>query len=115
MRTVLKLIILVPIALAAILVAVANRGMVRVVLDPFARENAYGIEAPLFLVVLLALAAGLLIGGFATWIAQYPHRRRERRFRREAQRQRQEAENLRTALDSANAAAGAPALPPPAP
>lgn len=112
MRAVLKLVILLPIAIAAILVAVANRAPVRVVLDPFARENAFAIEAPLFLVIFMALAAGLLIGGFATWIAQYPHRRRERRFRRDAERQRREADHLRISLDEARAAPPAAALPP---
>ncbi|MGO4667238.1 LapA family protein [Bosea sp. 2YAB26] len=103
MKAFFKALILVPVALAIVLFSIANRGPVRVSLDPFSRDApTLAFDLPLFAVVLAAIAAGVLIGGLASWIAQGKHRKAARRNRREAEALRSEAQSLRAAVpDSA--------------
>lgn len=103
MKSILKLLVLAPVALAIVLFSVANRAPVRISLDPFSRDApVVAFNAPLFAVVLAAIAAGVLIGGFAAWLAQGKHRRSARRNRREAEMLRSETQSLRAAVpDSA--------------
>ncbi len=103
MKTFFKALILVPIALAIVLFSVANRAPVPVSLDPISREAPQIVyQLPLFAVVLASVAAGILIGGLASWIAQGKHRKAARRNRREADNLRSEAQSLRAAVpDSA--------------
>jgi uncharacterized integral membrane protein len=103
MKSVFKLLLLVPIALAIVLFAVANRAPVRISLDPVSLDAPqFTVNLPLFAVVLIALAVGVLIGGFASWLAQGKHRRAARRNRREAEALRSETQMLRAAVpDSA--------------
>ncbi|WP_186418286.1 LapA family protein [Bosea sp. CS1GBMeth4] len=103
MKAFFKALVLVPVALLVVLFAVANRGAVRVSLDPISRDApALAFDLPLFAVVLAALAVGILIGGFASWLAQGKHRKAARLNRREAEKLRSEAQSLRAAVpDSA--------------
>ena len=58
------LLLLIPIAAAAALFAVANRQEVVVRLDPLTRgDGAFALIMPLYLLVFLALFAGVLLGG----------------------------------------------------
>ncbi len=91
---------LLPLALFAIGVAIANRGAVTVRLDPFSETDpAFQVEAPLFLVMFACVLIGLLVGGFTMWINQGRHRSRawkEYRHARELERElakRQEEES----------------------
>ena len=53
----------VPVAVVAAVVAVANRGMVTFSLDPFSRAAGTGtFEAPLFLLLFAALGLGAVLG-----------------------------------------------------
>lgn len=52
--------------LSAIIIAVANPQSVLVNFNPFAPEGS-GEPIPLFLVILLSILIGLIIGGFASW------------------------------------------------
>ncbi|MBA4333639.1 MAG: DUF1049 domain-containing protein [Methylobacterium sp.] len=103
MKTFLKALVLVPIALVVVLFAVANRAPVRVSFDPISRDvPVLAFDVPLFAVVLAALAVGVLIGGFASWLTQGKHRKAARRNRREAEALRSETQMLRAAVpDSA--------------
>ncbi|MDP3342071.1 LapA family protein [Frigidibacter sp.] len=103
MKSFFKALVLVPIALAIVLFAVANRAPVRVSFDPISRDAPlFAFDVPLFAVVLAALAVGVLIGGLAAWLAQGKHRKAARRNRREAEVLRSEAQMLRSAVpDSA--------------
>lgn len=99
MKAFFKALVLVPVALLVVLFAVANRGPVRVSLDPISRDApALAFDLPLFAVVLAALAVGILIGGFASWLAQGKHRKAARFNRREAEKLRSEAQSLRAAV-----------------
>lgn len=103
MKAFFKALVLVPVALVIVLFSVANRGAVRVSLDPFSRDlPVLSYELPLFAVVLAAIAIGVLVGGLASWIAQGKHRKAARRNRREAEALRSETQVLRSAVpDSA--------------
>jgi uncharacterized integral membrane protein len=103
MKAFFKALVLVPIALIVVLFSVANRAPVRVSLDPISRDApALALDLPLFAVILAAIALGILIGGFASWLAQGKHRKAARVNRREADKLRNEAQSLRAAVpDSA--------------
>src|SRR5215210_1801609 len=93
----LKSLILLPVAIVAILLAVANRAPVTVSLDPFSKgAPEISFSVPLFALVFGAIALGIVIGGSAAWLAQAKHRRAERRFRREARDLRSQTERLRS-------------------
>ena len=103
MKAFFKALVLVPVALIIVLFSVANRAPVRVSLDPVRREvPALAVGQPRVAVVRAAIAHGLLIGGFASWLAQGKHRKAARVNRREADKLRNEAQSLRAAVpDSA--------------
>lgn len=103
MKAFFKALILVPIALVIVLFSVANRGLVRVSLDPFSRDlPTLSYDVPLFAIVLAAVFLGVIVGGIAAWFAQGKHRKAARRHRREAETLRSETQALRSAVpDSA--------------
>ena len=103
MKAFFKALVLVPVALIVVLFSVANRAPVRVSLDPISRDApSLALDLPLFAVILAAIAVGILIGGFASWLAQGKHRKAARVNRREADKLRNEAQSLRAAVpDSA--------------
>ena len=110
MRQFLKALILLPVAIVAVLLAIANRKPVTLSFDPFTPEGPlFSWTLPLFALMFLCLMLGVLIGGIASWLAQAKHRRLERRYRREARRLRDERERLRT-QGAGGAGAGLPAL-----
>ena len=67
----LKYLILFFVAIGAIGFAVANRHLVRFVVDPIAGpDSTFSFEAPLFLFLFFALIIGFMIGVLATWFSQ---------------------------------------------
>ena len=103
----LKGLILLPIAIAVVLLAVANRSPVALSLDPFSEKPLFTATLPLYAVIFLAVMVGVLIGGLAAWLAQAKHRREKRRYRREARDLRHQSDRLRPQ----GAGSGLPALP----
>jgi uncharacterized integral membrane protein len=93
----LKIVLIAPFAILFLIFAFANRHFVTVSFDPFVSGDvpAFQIEAPMFVVLILAMMVGVVAGGAATWFAQGKHRRAERRNRAEAERWRAEAEAAR--------------------
>ena len=84
--------ILVPLAVLLIAFAVANRTIVPTTFDPFNPGNpGLTVEWPLFVVLFIALALGLVVGGTATWIGQGRYRKlaRQRSIEAEALKQSQ--------------------------
>ena len=83
------------VAAALVTVGLANRGIVTLRVLPEALSGALGlspdIDLPLFLVVLLGVALGLLIGVIWEWIREIPERAQARTLAREL-------DNLRTEL-----------------
>src|ERR1700687_5673576 len=91
-RTFLKALIVVPVAVFLILFAVANRQWTGVSLDPFSSAPpALGIRLPLFLVILLALMLGVIVGGIAAVLARRKWRGAARRLETELREARAEA------------------------
>ncbi len=110
MRALLKALFIVPLALAIVLLAVANRQIVRVSLDPLSRDAPQlSYDVPLFAVVLGALALGILVGGAAAWLAQAKHRKAKRQLAKETEKLRAETEALRAMARDAAALAALPA------
>ena len=100
MKTFLKALVLVPIAILAIAFAVANRQVASISFDPFSSGNPILVlTAPLFLLVFFLLTCGVVIGGVASWLGQGRYRSATRRASSEARDLRAENARLRTELD----------------
>jgi uncharacterized integral membrane protein len=85
----LLIVLVVPLAVVLVALAVANRHGVSFTMDPFNPGNpALTMQAPLFVLLFLALALGMLVGSFATWL-------RQGRYRKLARQRGHEAEMLR--------------------
>ena len=79
LRKLITIVFTLPLAIILIVLSVANRAPVDLTLDPFnPRSAALTFSVPLFLVVILALVVGVIIGGAATWLKQSKHRKRAR-------------------------------------
>lgn len=64
----LRWIVLPPLVIIAMAIAVANRSSVTFSLDPFDTEApALGFDVPLFLIILVSVLLGILIGGMGAW------------------------------------------------
>lgn len=115
-KLLLKSIILVPLAIVLISLAVANRHMVQLALDPFSPEQpALYFQIPLFIVIFGALITGILIGGVMAWLKQGRHRKAARETRYEAQKWRNEADRQQKRVEKIAEKTGSvqPALPAP--
>jgi uncharacterized integral membrane protein len=101
MLTLIRWIISLVVAVAAVLFALGNRADVSFVWSPFHDP----VTLPLFLPVLAALIVGFIAGGTLVWLNAHPVRAARRR-------QRKEIEKLKLQVKEAEARA---ALPTPAP
>jgi uncharacterized integral membrane protein len=99
MKSILRIIVFVPLGLIILFFAMANRGSVKISLDPFPGADLSGpsFEAPLFLIVLASMALGVLAGGVSSWLGHMPVRRAAKVARVDARKARDEAELLRQA------------------
>jgi uncharacterized integral membrane protein len=104
----LKLLLIAPVAVALVTLAVINRGPATLSYLP-PQFGQWTVTLPMFVVLFLAVMAGVLIGGAAAWLVQGSHRRAERRYRRESERLKAEAERLRS-MQPATAELALPAL-----
>jgi uncharacterized integral membrane protein len=97
MRMLFRLFIIVPIAIVLLMFAFANRHLVTVSFDPFAGKDVAGpaITAPLFILLVLAIGVGVILGGLASWFKQAKLKRAMREARAEADEARIEAARLR--------------------
>ena len=97
MRTLFRLVVIVPIAIVLLMFAFANRHLVTVSFDPFAGNDVAGprITAPLFILLILAVGVGVILGGVSSWFKQAKLKRVLREARAEADEARIEAARLR--------------------
>jgi uncharacterized integral membrane protein len=101
MKKILAVVVLVPLAIVAVALSVANRHNVALSLDPFnAADPAVAVAVPLYMLIFAAIALGVLIGGVATWLGQGRWRRQARRLRHEARDMQRENERYRAAKAS---------------
>jgi uncharacterized integral membrane protein len=113
MKMLFRILILVPIAIVAIALSVANRQTVTFSLDPFSQDAPLlAIDVPLFVLIFAAVLFGVLAGGVAAWFRQGKWRKAARRAVGEAAEWRSEAERMRRAAPG-KAPAPAQALPSP--
>ncbi len=79
----ISLLLGVPASILIVALAVANRRLVTLSLDPFSPDApALAVTVPLFAVILGAVIFGLIVGGLVTWMRQGRYRREARRARR---------------------------------
>ena len=93
--------ILVPLAILLLCLAVANRQSVVVSFDPFdSAHPALTRALPLYVLMLMLVIGGVLVGGVAAWLRQGKWRRAARLADAQARELRVEVERLRRRLGS---------------
>ena len=96
MRKFLTALIVIPLALILVTFAVANRHFVTLSFDPFmAADPALSVTLPLFLLLILVGAVGVVAGGCAVWFGQRHWRRAARRHEADARAAQVELAGLR--------------------
>lgn len=95
---VLSFIILVPLALLLVVFCVSNRGAVTLSFDPLGTMPQFNFALPLFLLLMVAVIAGVILGGLGTWFTQAHYRRKAWRRKNEVDRLRREAEEAKERL-----------------
>ncbi|MBR0707592.1 MULTISPECIES: lipopolysaccharide assembly protein LapA domain-containing protein [Bradyrhizobium] len=96
MRKFLTALIVIPLGLILVTFAVANRHFVTVSFDPFiSGDPAFSTTMPLFLLLILVAALGVVAGGCAVWFGQRRWRRAARRNEADARAARGELADLR--------------------
>ena len=104
-RKIVTVLILLPVALAIVLFAVGNRAPVAIALDPFGGEPPmFSVSVPLFLLTLIVLILGVIVGGISAWLRQSRWRSRARRLAGELKASRAETDTLRRQLEASAAA-----------
>lgn len=99
---IIAIIILVPLAIVIVAMAVANRAPVTVSFDPInTADPLYVAHVPLYLLMLVLLIGGVLIGGIAAWLKQGRWRRQSRRLGYELRRVNGENRDLKHRLTTA--------------
>jgi hypothetical protein len=102
LRRIITLLIAFPLGAALVAIALSNRHAVSLVLDPFRPETpALEITLPFYVYLLGALIAGVVLGGFATWLGQGRWRKTARTQGRHAARWQAEADRLTRERDAA--------------
>ncbi|KQO73607.1 MULTISPECIES: LapA family protein [unclassified Methylobacterium] len=93
----LKGLVLLPVAILVVAFAVANRDVVRVSFDPVSPDMpVFSAALPLYLLLFIAVAIGVLLGGCGAWLGQAGTRRTSAARRREIRRLESETARLKT-------------------
>jgi len=94
-RKLIALLILAPLTICLTAFAVTNRQPIKVSFDPFDPSNPdFTMEPRLYVLILILVIGGVILGGTAAWLGQSKWRSRVRRLEAEARRLRQENERL---------------------
>jgi uncharacterized integral membrane protein len=108
-RSFVAALVLVPLAVLIVLLALANRQAVTLSLDPLLSDKPLvTVTQPLFILLLAAVLAGVIVGGIAAWLRQGKWRQAAKRAQAEARAARAEADGLRERLEAAERATGQP-------
>ena len=81
-----------PLAALLIVFCVVNRQPTTISLDIFGTTPSLSLTLPLFVLLLLCVIIGLLLGGVGTWLTQSHYRAKSARRRREIEGLRHEVE-----------------------
>ena len=96
MRKFLSTLVFVLLGLILIVFAVANRHLVTVSFDPFGSgDSAFNLRPePLFVIIIVAMIVGVVVGGSATWFRQRHWRRAARQHEADARQARAQLAEL---------------------
>ena len=104
MRKFVAIAVLVPLAIVIVMFAVANREIITVSFDPFdSAHPALALKMPLFMLIFVLVAVGVVVGGIAAWLRQHKWRIRARGAEAEAR-------DLRVRLDAGEPRRNLPAV-----
>ncbi len=81
-----------------IVIALANRTPVALKVDPFASDGSLEIYAPLYILLILAFLAGILIGGTSSWLKGGRRRKESRAYRRQEKQHAKQNQSKAVAL-----------------
>jgi hypothetical protein len=96
LRKIATALVLIPLAIVFISFAVANRQTIVVSFDPFDQANpALSFSMPLFVLILMLMIAGVIVGGIAAWLKQGKWRWRARIAEAQLRELRAENDELR--------------------
>jgi uncharacterized integral membrane protein len=96
-------VILVPLTILIVAFAVANRQDVTISFDPFGPNAPAAWQTQhLFVVIIVFLILGVIVGGVVVWLRQSKWRRAARRLEREVANLRAEVEALRSSSAPVN-------------
>jgi hypothetical protein len=95
-RKIVTALVLVPLTVAFIAFAVANRQSVVISFDPFEpQQPALAVAVPMFALILGLVIAGVIVGGAGAWLKQSKWRRAARLAEAEARELRAELDHLK--------------------
>lgn len=101
LRRIVWLLIALPAGLLLVTLAVVNRHVVRLVLDPFQPETpVVSLVLPFYAYLFVMLLLGVVLGGTAVWVTQGRWRRSARMHGKSAARWRAEADRLTRERDA---------------
>ena len=104
MRKFVAIAVLIPLAIVIVMFAVANREIITVSFDPFdSAHPALALKMPLFVLIFVLVAVGVVVGGIAAWLKQHKWRMRARRAEAEAR-------DIRARLDAGEPRRNLPAV-----
>lgn len=94
----LGLLVVLAIGAIGVAFAVANRQTASIHFDPFVTRASeqLELELPLFIVLIVMLALGVILGSLFTWFSQGKHRRALRTTRGEMARLRSDVDRLKS-------------------
>ena len=96
LRRIVNWIIGLPVAIAGVVFAVANRQWITVSFDPLSHDQPFAsIDMPLWVLFFCGIFAGMIVGWAASWLAQGKWRKAAREARIELVRAQNEHERLR--------------------
>ncbi len=97
------ILLIVVVVIPVVSLSVANRQSVKLIMDPFSRNDpAIFFELPLFIYLFASLFIGIVIGGIGSWIAQGKWRQTARDRAKEAREWRNTANRVSRQLEASN-------------
>ena len=95
-RRIVNWIIGLPVAIAGVVFAVANRQWITVSFDPLSHDQPFAaVDMPLWVLFFCGIFVGMIVGWAASWLAQGKWRKAAREVRIELVRAQNEHERLR--------------------
>ncbi len=102
MKKLVSALILLPVAIALIILSVANRHEVMFNFDPINPQQPFlAVTQPFFVFLFAAVLTGMVIGSLATWLSQGKYRKLARQQKRDALKWKSEADEQKKRAEDA--------------